>query len=329
MAISHQLVTALGGTIGVESEPGRGSTFWISLPLAHAVDPSIRPPRPTETLHDLRVLVVDDNTTNRMVLHDQLDAWSMSVTLADGGDAALATLVGAARRGQPFDLAIIDLGMPGMDGLELARRIKAEPILDGTELTLLASGGDITEEEARAAGFAASLTKPVRLDRLHATLQEVVGLRRVPTPSMAPAVALTGRGLVLVVDDVEINQIVAAGMLERLGYTVEVADDGLAALAALRRTTYAAILMDVQMPGMDGFQTTAEIRRIESDFQHTPIVAMTANAMGGDRERCLAAGMDDYLSKPVDLRAIDRALERLVPQPTAKLATGGLTGPST
>jgi signal transduction histidine kinase/DNA-binding response OmpR family regulator len=313
LAICRQLVTALGGSIGVDSRLGEGSTFWVTLPLARALDPSVRPPHPVDLLRNMRALVVDDNTSNRLVLDDRLSAWGMAVTVADNGDTALATLVEAAREGRPYDVAIIDLTMPGMDGLALARRITAEPLLAETELALLATGGDISPEEARAAGFAAVLSKPVRLDRLHATLEELAGARRASAQrKRQPAPEVHGRGHVLVVDDVELNQIVAAGMLERLGYTVALVDDGLAAVAEIRRQAFDAIFMDVQMPGMDGYQTTAEIRRIERMIQHTPIIAMTAGATDGDRERCLAAGMDDYITKPVSLRALEQALDRWV-----------------
>ncbi|MBA2954601.1 response regulator [Nocardioides sp. MAH-18] len=312
LAICRQVVTALGGSIGADSAPGEGSTFWVTLPLAHAHDKTIRPPRPTDLLRDVRALVVDDNTTNRLVLHDQLIAWGMAVSVADNGDTALDTLVAAARDGRPFDVAIIDLSMPDMDGLALARRITADPMLASTELALLATGADVSAEEAEAAGFAATLSKPVRLDRLHAALQELALPGRTSARSPRQATEVDGRGVVLVVDDVEINQIVATGMLERLGCVAVVVDDGPAALAAIRRRTFDAIFMDVQMPGMDGYQTTAEIRRIERTIQRTPIIAMTASAMDGDRERCLAAGMDDYITKPVHLRAIEQAIHKWV-----------------
>jgi two-component system, sensor histidine kinase and response regulator len=313
LAISRQLVSAMGGTIGVTSEPRRGSTFWFTVTFALAEDESIISPRRTEKLNGLRVLVVDDNTTNRMVLHDQLTTWNMDVTVAESGDSALDTLIGAARQGRSFDLAIIDMCMPGMDGLALARRISSDSRLAGTGLTLLSSGGDISEAQAKEAGIAATLTKPVQLRRLHSTLNEVVGTRRAPAPAVTTVPVSTGRGLVLVVDDGEINQIVATGMLERLGYAVETADDGSEAVAAIRRTTYDAVFMDVQMPGMDGYQATAEIRRIEGTIQHTPIIAMTAGALDGDRERCLEAGMDDYISKPIDMATIEQTLTRWVP----------------
>ena len=315
LAISRQLVTAMGGELGVDSVPGAGSTFWFTVEFELARDGSIVPARRTDLLKGLRALIVDDNTTNRLVLRNQLAAWSMDVTVVDSGAAALNTLIDAARQGQPFDLAIIDMTMPGMNGLDLARQITAAPILTGTGLALMTSGGDITEEEAREAGIVATLSKPVQLARLHATLHEVMGPRRVPTPrpdAVAEPVDV-GRGLVLVVDDGEINQIVATGMLERLGYTVEVANDGMEAVQAIRRTAYAAIFMDVQMPNMDGYEATQRIRRIEGEIQHTPIIAMTAGAIAGDRERCLEAGMDDYISKPVALATIEEALSRWIP----------------
>ena len=312
LAICRQLVTAMGGSIGVDSTPGRGSTFWVTLPLARAVDGSIRPPHPTNLLRSLRALVVDDNTTNRVVLDDQLTAWGMDVSLTNSGERALEILREAAEDGRPFDVAIIDLTMPGMDGLALARRITADPLLAGTELALLATGGDVSPEEAKAAGFAATLTKPVRLDRLHSTLEQLAAPRRAAERRSRPGSEAHGRGLVLVVDDVELNQIVATGMLEKLGYAVAVADDGLAAVAEVRQQHFDAIFMDIQMPGMDGYQTTAAIRDLEGALRRTPIIAMTANAMAGDREQCLAAGMDDYISKPVHLNAMEQALAKWV-----------------
>ncbi|WP_243059247.1 response regulator [Nocardioides sp. SR21] len=317
LAISHQLVAAMGGELGVDSVPGKGSTFWFTVEFELARDGSIVPARRTDLLNGLRALIVDDNTTNRLVLRNQLAAWSMDVTVVDNGATALNTLIDAARQGQPFDLAIIDMTMPGMNGLDLARQITAAPILTGTGLALMTSGGNLTEEEAREAGIVAMLSKPVQLARLHATLHEVMSPRPVPAPRTdAPAEPVdVGLGLVLVVDDGEINQIVATGMLERLGYKVEVANDGMEAVQAIRRTSYVAVFMDVQMPNMDGYEATQRIRRIEGEIQHTPIIAMTAGAIAGDRERCLEAGMDDYISKPVALATIEETLARWVRVP--------------
>jgi CheY-like chemotaxis protein len=226
---------------------------------------------------------------------------------------ALAALGKAIRGGRPFDLAVLDLCMPEMHGIDLARRISADPRMAGTGLALLTSTPDVGHTEASAAGIAVTMTKPVHLSRLQAALQDVIGARRGPEPIAAATPASTGRGLVLVVEDGEINQIVATGMLEHLGYVVEVADDGLAGVEAVRRTTFDAVFMDVQMPRMDGYQATREIRRMEGDTRHTPIIAMTAGAIDGDRELCLAAGMDDYISKPINVAVVEQALARWVP----------------
>ena len=311
LAISEHLVTAMGGQIGVESRPGLGSTFWFTLPLGLAQDLPSSTPRGSDEMAGLRVLVVDDNQTNRMILNDQLSAWGLNVDLAESGPDALKMLTDAQHTGQPFDLAVLDLCMPDMDGLELAQRISSHTELTGLGMALLTSGGDITQAEARSVGITASMTKPVQLSRLRATLHDIIGTRREATTLPVPHTP-AGRGRILVVEDGEINQLVAVGILEHLGYTAEVADDGLGALSAMGRTRFDAVLMDVQMPGMDGFEATTEIRRLESDVHHTPIIAMTASATKQDRDRCLASGMDDYISKPVNPHALETTLDRWV-----------------
>jgi two-component system sensor histidine kinase/response regulator len=312
LAICRQLVDAMGGTLGVESRLGHGSTFWFTVPLGIDTGAEASPPPPVDGLAGLRVLVVDDNQTNRIILHDQLEAWGMSVDTVADGPAALELLHDAARSGRGFDLGVLDLCMPGMDGLDLARQIAADPELAGTGLVLLTSGPDVTQADAQAAGIAASMTKPVLLTRLRHTLQEVVSAidRAAAVPVTAPPPS--GRGRVLVVEDGEINQLVAEGILEHLGYAVDLADDAYAALESLAGATYDAVLMDVQMPGMDGYEATEEIRRREGTDRHTPVIAMTASATAGERERCLAAGMDDYLSKPIEPAVVDEVLGRWV-----------------
>jgi two-component system sensor histidine kinase/response regulator len=310
LAICQQLVTAMGGTLGVESELGSGSTFWFTVPLRVAARPAEPLPRPAD-LAGLRTLVVDDNHTNRTILHDQLQVWGMSVDTVDGGTAALAALRVAARQEVPYDLALLDLCMPEMDGLELARHIQGDAALAGTPLVLMTSGPDVHRAEAEAAGLTSALTKPVLMSRLRNTLADAVGARGGPPAAVPSAKPALGR--VLVVDDGEVNQIVAAGILRNLGYEADVVGNGTDALAAVAGHPYDAVLMDVRMPGMDGFRTTAEIRQREHGSRRTPIIALTAGASEGERDSCLAAGMDDYLTKPMSRASLATALEQWVP----------------
>jgi signal transduction histidine kinase/CheY-like chemotaxis protein len=314
LAISRQLVLAMGGEIGVESEPGAGSTFWFTVPLAPALDPGVgTAPRSTSTLAGLRMLVVDDNATNRTILHDQLEHWGVSVDVVDGALAGLGRLRAAVADGAPYDLAVLDLCMPDLDGLELARRISATPEIAGTRLVLMTSGPEISLAEAAAADVATALTKPVLMSRLRTTLEQVLAVEPVRTSAaVSTADGPDGRQRVLVVDDNEVNQLVAAGILRHLGYATEIVDDGLQAIEAALATPFEAVLMDVQMPTMDGYAATGEIRRREGESRHTPIIAMTATASDEERARCLAAGMDDYLAKPMRLEEVAEKLSTWV-----------------
>ena len=324
LAICRRLVAMMDGEIGVESAPGGGSTFWFTASLDRAHDVLVgRAPAPLESLVGLRVLVVDDNETNRAVLEQMLRGWLMRPVTVPSGQTALTVLRAANDDGDPFGVAVLDLNMPEMDGLDVARAIRAEPALAGTRLVLLTSSAQ--QGEARRAGEAgihSYLTKPVRQSALYDSLaiemgesiEKAEGTGRADTmtrPStMAPSVR--ERPHLLVVEDNPINQKVAVRTLEKMGFHADVAGDGAAAVAATAvdeagRSAYSIVLMDCQMPVMDGFEATAEIRRREGAGPHVPIVAMTASAMEGDRERCLAAGMDDYLSKPLrehDLAAV-------------------------
>ncbi|MGY2873923.1 two-component system, sensor histidine kinase and response regulator [Marmoricola sp. URHA0025 HA25] len=314
LSISRQLVDAMGGQLAVQSSPGAGSTFWFAVPLELSHEVPVPTSSASSSLIGLRVLVVDDNATNRTILHDQLHHWEMSVDVVDGAGPAMERLREASLAGRPYDVGLLDLCMPDVDGLDLARRIQAEPTLAGVPLVLMTSGPTVTDAEARAASISAALTKPVLMSRLRRTLERVVADRAPDEPVAVPDPTSVGsRGTVLVVDDGEVNQLVAAGLLTHLGYTPEMAGDGRQAVELLGRRSFDAILMDVQMPVMDGYDATREIRRLEGGGRRTPIIAMTATVTDGERERCLAAGMDDYLAKPIEKKVVLAMLERWVP----------------
>jgi two-component system sensor histidine kinase/response regulator len=322
LAISKQLVNLMGGEMGVESEPGSGSTFSFAVTFEKQADEA-GPVRAAADLAGRRALVVDDNRTNRTILEKQLSSWGVLTTSVEGGPEALEELRSSE---ELYDLAVLDMQMPGMDGMELAGRIKADPALSPIRVVLLTSMGRRGEEAGRSS-IDACLTKPLRQSELYDALVTVMSgtapeeRRPVPLRGQGRQKALTRR--VLVAEDNPVNQKVAQRMLENLGYRVDVVADGREAVEALTGTAYGAVLMDVQMPGMDGYRATRRIRQREDRSgrrsmmmglrrRRTPIIAMTANAMQGDRERAIEAGMDDYVSKPVSREELGAVLGKWV-----------------
>ena len=325
LAISRQLIELMGGKLAATSLPGRGSTFWFELALERA-EGKLSPPEEEHELAGLRVLVVDDNASSREILARQLGSLRMSCEVADDAAHALAILAAAASDGIPYQLALIDWEMPGVDGFELAHRIRRRPDLSGIRLLLLGSSGSVSDAPGEPLhGFDGLLTKPVRQSRLYQEIRAVItGERRAPRRAERPAPIAAGgtptHPDVLVVEDAPVNQAVAARMLEKLGFLAHIAANGRVALEVMAGKSFAAVLMDCQMPELDGYETTREIRRGERDGQRIPIIAMTANSMQGERERCLAAGMDDYLSKPLRNRVLREALTRWIPDPDVTAA---------
>lgn len=329
----------MGGEISVNSEPGRGSVFNLAVPLKDGRW-DLQPAKTIPALEGSKILIVDDNATNRMILDEQVGTWGMLATCVDSGAAALAALRTAAARNDPFEIAILDMCMPGMDGIELAGSIKRDAALNATGLVMLTSLGAAGEsKEAHTAGITMYLSKPIRQSELHDSIVEVLSgsthLRAsVPTPTaMSPQL----RGRILLAEDNAVNQDVASAILSYLNLETDIANDGAEAVLAWSKQSYDLILMDCQMPNMDGFEAVARIRASEVEqSQHggtgtkrIPIVAVTANAMAGDRQACLAAGFDDYIAKPFKAQTLLAILSRwlddkpgdLPPAPTSAEST--------
>ncbi len=329
LAICRRIVTAMDGDLGVRSEPGVGSTFWFAVDLAEPVGERSRQDLERENaLIGLRVLVVDDNATNRFILTEQLTTWGVEVTAVDSADEAERVLAGVVGQDgdavDPYDVVLLDYMMPGTDGAQLARSIRAEPGHELTRIALVSSAAEPAADWLADAGIDGFLAKPVLPAALLGLLADLGG---------GPGATTRGtpdrcerhehgdhpgqpgeRGRLLVVEDNDINQLVAEGVLRRLGYDVVVAENGAVAVAAVADDPegFDAVLMDCQMPVMDGFDATRAIRAVQSGGRRTPVIAMTAAAVADERLRCLEAGMDDFLAKPIDVPLLASTLVRWV-----------------
>ena len=321
LAIVRQLVALMGGEVGVKSEEGKGSTFWFTAALETQPGAIRRTPPSFEEHRGLQVLVVDDNATNRWILGSQLRRLGCTLEEATNGPEALEILETAARGEYPFSLVFLDAQMPEMDGGQVARRIRAQASLQDVPLIMLTSMSRTRElDQFQELGLAAHIAKPIKQSQLFECITRVLDRQTASKVEEVPSLVARPSFLdastreehrILVVEDNVVNQRVTLLLLQKLGYRCEVAVNGLEALAALQSRLFDLVLMDCHMPDMDGYQATARIRERERKIgAHIPIIAMTANAMEQDRERCLEAGMDDYISKPVDIKRLSAVLEK-------------------
>jgi PAS domain S-box-containing protein len=319
LAISRQLVEMMGGVIHVESVEGQGSTFWFTARFDRPADAPTAPAALARSLQGVRLLVAHRDPTSREALRFHAESWGMQVHVAASAEEALALARAQATAGAPCAVAILELRPPELDGLAVARALTADPATDAIETILLAPAvHKLAPEALAAAGVRRCVSKPIKYSRLREAVVSVCAREPErpaadpPAPEAGPAQHSGRRQRVLVVEDNAVNQKVTVRMLGLRGYAADAVGNGLEALEALARGGYDAVLMDCQMPEMDGYEATAEIRRREGPGVHLPIIAMTAHAMQGDREKCLAAGMDGYISKPVGLDVLDAALAQFL-----------------
>ena len=319
--IAQQLVEMMNGKIGVDSEEGRGSEFWFTTVFKKQTEAGYKRIAAPDGIRGRRILIVDDNTTDRYVLREQLKSWNCRYAEVSNGEAAMDELVRAAADKDPFEIAILDMQMPGIDGETLGKKIKQHSVLADLILVSLTSIGERGDaKRLEGIGFAAYLTKPVNPLLLYECLSTVVGSKKEPEKERQRAIVT--RHLIteekkrevriLLAEDDYISQKVVRKILSKLGFHADVVADGHAAVKALETIPYNLVLMDCQMPGLDGYQATGEIRNVKSKVldHNVPIIAMTAHAIKGDREKCLEAGMSDYVPKPVDPKEFVSVIEK-------------------
>ncbi len=330
LAICKELVDLMDGTIGAESEQGAGSKFWFELPFARGTSPEQDDVSPEVDFSQLNVLIVDDNAVNREVFEKQLESWGVTVATATDADGALATLESGVREGTPFDLVLLDEAMPGVSGYDVGLRIRANPAFRRIKIIIATSVGDRNSD---IASFDGKVIKPVRPSLLKNMIAEVSSRvaaaetdmplpvdrakadtgdderAEMPPPAKAPSLVKAQSMRILLVEDNAVNQMLASAILKKAGHKIEVAVNGVEAVAAVQAQPFDAVLMDIQMPEMDGLEATRRIRSLDDPEQsNIYIIAMTANALMGDREKCISAGMNDYLPKPIDQKKLLSAL---------------------
>jgi two-component system sensor histidine kinase/response regulator len=312
LAVSRSIVTLMGGKINLKSMPGEGTTITFDAHFDLSPGSQPAPPVPSEEdLQEVPILIIDDNATNRRILFELTRQWKMKPHTCDSGESGLAELSRAASEGNPYRLLLLDEQMPGMDGMEVLDRIRRNPALESVVIMMLTSFDQVDSAAlCRKMGVETYLIKPISSSDLLGSIRLAIGVRR-PAITITPAAAVSGSSLslkILLAEDNLVNQKVAMGMLGKMGHRITLATNGLEALEQWRQSDFDLILMDVQMPEMNGLQATTQIRQEEAMGAHVPIVAMTASAMSEDRDRCLAAGMDGFISKPVSYKGIEQMI---------------------
>jgi two-component system sensor histidine kinase/response regulator len=317
LAVSRSIVTLMGGTIGLKSMLGEGTTITFDAYFDLSPASQLTPLIPSEEdLRGMPTLIIDDNATHRRILSELTRYWKMKPHLCDSGESGLAELSRAASEGNPYRLLLLDEQMPGMDGMEVLDRIRRNPVLQSVVIMMLTSCDQVESAAlCRKMGVETYLVKPISASDLLSSIRLAIGAHTPTSRVTLPAAGFAPSELslrILLAEDNLVNQKVAMGMLGKMGHRITLARNGLEALEQWRQSDFDLILMDVQMPEMNGLQATTQIRREEAVGAHIPIVAMTASAMSEDRDRCLAAGMDDFISKPVSHKSIEQMITAIL-----------------